>query len=268
VVSRGLCFAINQSLALNQNRKEKKSENNHGDAAHLQQQVAPPGDPVPRAVYDARGAPGQGERGGGEVELEGERIDRATSLFEKEREKTLSLFLRSPPPPPTITSFPPTPLQVVGELDTVTGGLEFSARVEKIVGPPIPDANAPWRLKRASLARPRAAAGVSYCSRRDALLARVSAGGSHQLGDEVWVGAKAVLELDTRTQATTAAGRISLSKNLFDFSPWQQLRLAAGVDLSADARGRVTRVPFLAVRENNWSAVVDDRGRLAVRYDL
>ena len=136
------------------------------------------------------------------------------------------------------------------------------------MGPPLPDANAPWRLKRASLARPRAAAGVSYCSRRDALLARLSAGGSRHLGDELWVGAKAVLELDTRTQATTAAGRVSVSKNLFDFSPWQQLRLAAGVDFKADARGRVTRVPFLAVRENNWSAVVDDRGRLAVRYDL
>ena len=53
------------------------------------------------------------------------------------------------------------------------------------MGPPLPDANAPWRLKRASLARPRAAAGVSYCSRRDALLARVSAGGSRHLGDEL-----------------------------------------------------------------------------------
>ena len=139
------------------------------------------------------------------------------------------------------------------------------------MGPPLPDANAPWRLKRASLAKPRAAAGVSYCSRRDALLARVSAGGSRQLsslGDELWVGAKAVLELDTRTQATTAVGRVSVSKNLFDFSPWQQLRLSAGVDFAADARGRVTRVPFVHVRENNWSAVVDDRGRLAVRYDL
>jgi hypothetical protein len=132
----------------------------------------------------------------------------------------------------------------------------------------LPDASAPWRLKRAALARPRAAAGVSYCSRRDALLARVSAGGSRHLGDELWIGAKGVLELDTRTQAATAAGRLSLSKNLFDFSPWQQLRLAAGVDVAADARGRVTRVPFLAVRENNWSAVVDDRGRLSVRYDL
>lgn len=184
----------------------------------------------------------------------------------KEVEKTLTLFSSS------LLSLPPNSLikrqKVVGELDTVTGGLDFSARVEKILGPPLPDANAPWRLKRASLSRPRAAAGVSYCSRRDALLARVSAGGSHHLGDEVWVGAKAVFELDTRTQAPTAAGRISVSKNLFDFSPWQQLRLAAGVDFSADARGRVTRVPFLAVRENNWSAVVDDRGRLAVRYDL
>lgn len=136
------------------------------------------------------------------------------------------------------------------------------------MGPPLPDANAPWRLKRASLARPRAAAGISYCSRRDALLARVSAGGSHHLGDELWVGAKGVLELETRTQETTASGRVALSKNLFDFSPWQQLRLSAGVDFVSDARGRVTRVPFLSVRENNWSAFVDDRGSLTVRYDL
>ena len=88
------------------------------------------------------------------------------------------------------------------------------------------------------------------------------------MGDELWLGCKAVFELDTRTQAATAVGRIALSKNVFDFSPWQQLRLSCGVDFAADARGHVTRVPFLHVRENNWSAVVDDRGRLSVRYDL
>ena len=191
-------------------------------------------------------------------------------FFRGKKKKKRSAYL-VPLPLPQTPSSPPSPppkKKVIGELDTVTGGLEFHARVEKILGPPLPDASAPWRLKRAALARPRAAAGVSYCSRRDALLARVSAGGSRHLGDELWIGAKGVLELDTRTQAATAAGRLSLSKNLFDFSPWQQLRLAAGVDVAADARGRVTRVPFLAVRENNWSAVVDDRGRLSVRYDL
>lgn len=40
--------------------KERESKKN-GDAAHLQQQVAPPGDQIPRAVYDPRGAAGQGE---------------------------------------------------------------------------------------------------------------------------------------------------------------------------------------------------------------
>jgi len=186
----------------------------------------------------------------------------------KKKKRSASLVPLPLPQTPSSPPSPPPKKKVIGELDTVTGGLEFHARVEKILGPPLPDASAPWRLKRAALARPRAAAGVSYCSRRDALLARVSAGGSRHLGDELWIGVKGVLELDTRTQAATAAGRLSLSKNLFDFSPWQQLRLAAGVDVAADARGRVTRVPFLAVRENNWSAVVDDRGRLSVRYDL
>ena len=58
------------------------------------------------------------------------------------------------------------------------------------------------------------------------------------------------------------------SRNLFDFTPTQQVRLSAGFDVDVDARGRVTHTPFLCVRENCWSLLADDKGRVSVRYDL
>ena len=90
--------------------------------------------------------------------------------------------------------------RVTGVLDTVTGGFAYAARLEKVVGPPLPPAGAPWAAKREALARPRAAVGLAYCSRRDAVLARVAAGGAADLGGEAWLSGKAVAEVDTRTQ--------------------------------------------------------------------
>jgi len=55
---------------------------------------------------------------------------------------------------------------------------------------------------------------------------------------------------------------------MFDFTPTQQLRLAAGLDFDVDDKGRVARRPFVCVRENCWSLLADDRGRVSVRYDL
>ena len=128
-----------------------------------------------------------------------------------------------PPPPPLTASLPPPPstqqakhlglrfkeryttrdglhARVTGLLDTVTGGFAYAARLEKVVGPPLPPAGAPWAAKREALARPRAAVGLAYCSRRDAVLARVAAGGAADLGGEAWLSGKAVAEVDTRTQ--------------------------------------------------------------------
>jgi hypothetical protein len=59
-----------------------------------------------------------------------------------------------------------------------------------------------------------------------------------------------------------------LFRNLFDFTPTQQLRVSAGLDFDVDTRGRVTRAPFLCVRENCWSLMADEKGRVSVRYDL
>jgi hypothetical protein len=58
------------------------------------------------------------------------------------------------------------------------------------------------------------------------------------------------------------------NRNFFDFTPTQQLRVAAGLDFNVDDKGRVTRFPFLMVRENCWSLLADDRGRVSLRYDL
>jgi hypothetical protein len=102
--------------------------------------------------------------------------------------------------------------RLTGLLDTVTGKFLYSARLEKIVGPPLPAASAPWRTKREALATPRGAVGLAYCSRRDAVLARAAAGGAADLGGEAWVAGKAVVEVDTRTQKARGYGRVSLSK--------------------------------------------------------
>ncbi len=69
-----------------------------------------------------------------------------------------------------------------------------------MVGPPLPAAGAPWAVKREALAQPRGSVGLAYCSRRDAVMARAAAGGSADLGGEAWLTAKAVAEVDTRTQ--------------------------------------------------------------------
>ena len=198
---------------------------------------------------------------------------------------------------------PPTtlPHQVVGELDTVTGGLEFVARAEKVFGP-MPASTAPWRVKRAALSTPRASLGVSYCSRRDAVLARAAVSGAEHLGGELWFEAAAAVEGDVRAlgegsgggggapprrvpagrraaaparpiapapPAVAATCRLALSKNVFDFAPCQQVRVSVGVDGVAAAKGGgAAWRPWASVRENNWSAWLDHRGRVSVRYDL
>ncbi len=91
-------------------------------------------------------------------------------------------------------------VRVTGLLDTVTGGFNFAGRLEKVVGPPLPAATAPWRVKRELLALPRGSVGLAYCSRRDAVTARAAVTGSADLGNEAWASAKLVAEVDTRTQ--------------------------------------------------------------------
>jgi hypothetical protein len=156
----------------------------------------------------------------------------------------------------------------VGELDTVTGGLDFVARAEKVFGP-LPPATAPWRVKRAALAAPRASLGVAYDSRRDAVTARAAVAAAADLGGEAWLEARAAVELDPRPGGVAApAARVTLAKNVFDFAPAQQVRLAVGVDAASDGKGGVALRPFAAARENCWGVFVDDRGRVSVRYDL
>ena len=153
----------------------------------------------------------------------------------------------------------------------------------------------------AALSAPRASLGVSYCSRRDAILARAAVSGAEHLGGELWFEAAAAVEADVRAlgdsgaaaaapprrapaarraapparpiapapPAVAATCRVALSKNLFDFAPCQQARVAVGVDGVADAKGGGARWrPWASVRENNWSAWLDHRGRVSVRYDL
>ena len=57
-------------------------------------------------------------------------------------------------------------------------------------------------------------------------------------------------------------------RNLFDFTPTQQLRLAVGADFDVDDKGRIARRPFVCVRENCWSLLADEKGKVSVRYDL
>ena len=106
----------------------------------------------------------------------------------------------------------------------MTGGLDFVARAEKVFGP-LPPATAPWRVKRAALAAPRASLGVAYDSRRDAVTARAAVAAAADLGGEAWLEARAAVELDPRPGGVAApAARVTLAKNVFDFAPAQQVR--------------------------------------------
>ena len=81
--------------------------------------------------------------------------------------------------------------------------------------------------------------------------------------------ARAAVELDPRPGGVAApAARVTLAKNVFDFAPAQQVRLAVGVDAASDGKGGVALRPFAAARENCWGVFVDDWGRVSVRYDL
>ena len=128
------------------------------------------------------------------------------------------------------------------------------------MGPPLPDANAPWRLKRA-VAR-QAARG-----RRRLLLlaagraARARVGGglpparATSCGSGLKGGAGAGHEDAGRRRRP---GGSRSPKNLFDFSPWQQLRLAAGVDVRRRREGQGDEGPVFG---GQGEQLVRRRGR-------
>ena len=100
------CLHRRRIKQVERQRDQNSSERKYGDAAHLRQQVAPSGDKVPRAVYDPRGAAGQGERRLAREERETKL--QTTSFFSRKKKKnaqplsSLSLSLKPPPllPPP------------------------------------------------------------------------------------------------------------------------------------------------------------------------
>jgi len=101
------CLHRRRIKQVERQRDQNSSERKYGDAAHLRQQVAPSGDKVPRAVYDPRGAAGQGERRLAREERETKL--QTTSFFSREKKKkTLSLSRPSPSPSnPLLSSLPP-----------------------------------------------------------------------------------------------------------------------------------------------------------------
>ena len=83
--------------------KTEETEEKNGDAAHLQQQVAPPGDQVPRAVYDPGGAAGQGEKEDGksrgkEKERETKSTESQTALFFLSKRRNQPSLYHTPRP--------------------------------------------------------------------------------------------------------------------------------------------------------------------------
>lgn len=68
-------------------------------------------------------------------------------------------------------------------------------------------------------------------------------------------------EADTKFKQTTSKGAAELSWSILNFQKEQDVRLKVGYDI-------LDKIPYVQIRENNWTFNADINGKWNVRYDL
>ncbi|KAL9238078.1 hypothetical protein vseg_012552 [Gypsophila vaccaria] len=140
-------------------------------------------------------------------------------------------------------------LQLRGELDTKYGGPSYlSAMLRRFYNPP---------HLAASLGL-----GVQYDKREK--LGYVIRGklGFPVLSDEsVRFHVKGRSNVDKDLKQRKSKGAAEFSWSVFNFQKDQDVRFKVGYDL-------VDKVPYMQIRENNWTLNADANGRWNIRYDL
>ncbi|KAK9902789.1 hypothetical protein WJX75_006026 [Coccomyxa subellipsoidea] len=166
-------------------------------------------------------------------------------------------------------------LKVVGVLNTVTGGLEYCAKLRKFFGVPKPRARVANTLPKdyfLTLKRKgQVGIGVTYLSGTDDILTGAVAQKQFLFGpalNPLSLKLKAQADYNTQTQQVDGVGRVQISKTVYNFTDMQDMRLVLGCKAHVDQKGKITPTPYGRLQENNWSLFFNFRGYWGVRYDL
>ncbi|KAH9624922.1 hypothetical protein KSS87_004198 [Heliosperma pusillum] len=140
-------------------------------------------------------------------------------------------------------------LQVRGELDTKYGGPSYlSAMLRRFYNPP---------QLAASLGL-----GVQYDKREKlGYVVRGKLGFPVLSDDSVRFNVKGRCDVDKDLKQRKSRGAAEFSWTVFNFQKDQDVRFKLGYDI-------VDKVPYMQIRENNWTVNADVNGRWNIRYDL
>ncbi|KAJ0466341.1 putative outer envelope pore protein [Helianthus annuus] len=140
-----------------------------------------------------------------------------------------------------------TLLQLNGELDTRTGAPTFLCALIRHFYPNLS----------ASVG-----AGLHY-DRNDKLVCTLRGKKAYPMASSRFVNVvlKGRCDIDKELNQPTPHGALELVWNILDFQKDQDVRLKVGYEI-------VDKVPYVQIRENNWTFNADGNGRWNVRYHL
>ncbi|KAI7742852.1 hypothetical protein M8C21_027865 [Ambrosia artemisiifolia] len=140
-----------------------------------------------------------------------------------------------------------TTLQLNGELDTRIGAPTFFSALLRYFPPEL---------------SAKLGAGLQY-DRRDKLHYTMHGKKSFPLTPDQFVNfvVKGRCDLDKEFKQPTPSGAAELVWNIVDFQKDQDLRLKVGYEI-------VDKIPYVQVRENNWTFSADANGKWNVKYNL
>ncbi|KAI3797088.1 hypothetical protein L1987_39779 [Smallanthus sonchifolius] len=140
-----------------------------------------------------------------------------------------------------------TLLQLNGELDTRTGAPTFLCALVRHFYPNLS----------ASVG-----AGLHY-DRNDKLVCTLRGKKAYPLASNRFVNVllKGCCDIDKELNQPTPHGALELVWNILDFQKDQDVRLKVGFEI-------IDKIPYVQIRENNWTFNADINGRWNVRYNL
>ncbi|KAK9048978.1 hypothetical protein SSX86_032055 [Deinandra increscens subsp. villosa] len=140
-----------------------------------------------------------------------------------------------------------TLLQLNGELDTRTGAPTFFCALVRQF---YPDLSA------------SVGAGLHY-DRNDKLLCTLRGKKAYPMTSNRFVNVllKGRCDIDKELSQPTPHGALELVWNILDFQKEQDVRLKVGFEI-------IDKIPYVQIRENNWTFNADINGRWNVRYNL
>ncbi|KAI3507170.1 hypothetical protein L1887_22006 [Cichorium endivia] len=140
-----------------------------------------------------------------------------------------------------------TRLQLHGELDTRIGAPTFFSALLRYFPPEL---------------SAKIGAGLQY-DRREKLHYTMHGKKSFPLTPDGVVNfvVKARCDLDKEFKRPTPGGAAELVWNILDFQKDQDLRVKVGYEI-------VDKIPYVQVRENNWTFTADGNGKWNVKYNL